>query len=434
MAQKNGNDVFWRVLASNGYDMASGDQYAVINYTTSSTATTFTVTITSIQMVVPYSWPPAMPVGGPDPSTFNYTVYGKLSSSGYTDLSYSGTHRNTNYTHTFATSITRTYTRTTSPQTKTIKLQTWIPTPYYSQYSPTEISTAQLDITVPALDSYAVSFNANGGTGAPSNQAKYYGVDLTLTSATPTFEGYTFKGWATSTADAASPAGKTIYAAGSTYSNDAAITLYAVWELAYQLPTITNMSVERCDQDGTDNDEGAYAKVSFNWSIFSSSAARYYGGSTPGPYNGNSATCQISVGSETATPTLTGTSGSESVIVGSGAFDVDTQYAASVSITDTQTLVSPHTTTVNDVLPSSKFPMDFNSTATSVGFFMPAPDNGEGMYIRGDISFDLPDYQDSSSDDYALYNAITGKSWNDVISQTEIVSLKKLLVHIIDSL
>lgn len=434
MAQKKGSLVDWEVVASNGYTMAMSQQEAIINYSIASTETATTITITSIQMRVPYGATPAMPVGGPNPSTFDYTVYGKLVSDGYSDVSYSGTHRNTNYTHTFASNLSRTYTRTTKAQTKKITLTSWIPSPYHQQYYPTRISTATLEVTIPALESYAVSFNANGGNGAPANQTKYYGVNLTLTSAVPTLEGYTFKGWATSPSDAADPAGKTIYAAGGTYQSNAAITLYAVWELTYQPPSITNLSVERCDQDGTHNDEGAYAKVSFDWSVFETSAARYYGGSTPGPYDGNGATCSISVGSETLTPTLTGSSGHTSVVVGSGSFDVDTQYAAEVSITDTQQLVVSHTTTVEGVLSSSEFPLDFNATATSAGFFMPAPDGAEGVFIRGDLTFDLPKYQNSGTDDYALYHAITGKSWNDVISQTEMVSLKKLLVHIINSL
>ena len=35
-------------------------------------------------------------------------------------------------------------------------------------------------------DTYTISYNANGGTGAPGNQTKTYGVDLTLSSTKPT--------------------------------------------------------------------------------------------------------------------------------------------------------------------------------------------------------------------------------------------------------
>lgn len=76
-----------------------------------------------------------------------------------------------------------------------------------------------------ALKTYTVSYNANGGSGVPVNQTKQYGVNLTLSSVTPTRDGYTFQGWATS-------AGGTVaYSAGGTYTDNASITLYAVWQV-----------------------------------------------------------------------------------------------------------------------------------------------------------------------------------------------------------
>lgn len=84
--------------------------------------------------------------------------------------------------------------------------------------------TVYTSYTVPALAAYTISFNANGGTGAPSSQVKYYGVDITLSSTTPTRQGYTFKGWGTSAS-----ATSATYAAGATYSGNANATLYAVW-------------------------------------------------------------------------------------------------------------------------------------------------------------------------------------------------------------
>ena len=71
---------------------------------------------------------------------------------------------------------------------------------------------------------YTITYNANGGTGAPSSQTKTYGTNLTLSSTKPTRTGYTFLGWSTSsTATAAT------YSAGGTYSTEASVTLYAVW-------------------------------------------------------------------------------------------------------------------------------------------------------------------------------------------------------------
>lgn len=73
------------------------------------------------------------------------------------------------------------------------------------------------------VNTYTVSYNANGGSGAPSAQIKSYGATLTLSKTIPTRTGYTFQGWATSSN------GSVAYAAGSVYSTEASVTLYAVW-------------------------------------------------------------------------------------------------------------------------------------------------------------------------------------------------------------
>ena len=76
-----------------------------------------------------------------------------------------------------------------------------------------------------AEPTYTVTFNANGGSGAPEAQIKTGNVPLTLSGAIPKRTGYTFLGWATSaTATSAQ------YAAGGTYTNDADVILYAVWK------------------------------------------------------------------------------------------------------------------------------------------------------------------------------------------------------------
>ena len=72
---------------------------------------------------------------------------------------------------------------------------------------------------------YKVTYNANGGSGAPSSQTKFFKNALTLSSNKPTRAGCTFLGWATSaTATTAS------YQPGAQYTSDKAITLYAVWK------------------------------------------------------------------------------------------------------------------------------------------------------------------------------------------------------------
>ena len=94
-------------------------------------------------------------------------------------------------------------------------------------YSPGGTYTANAALALIAIwtpNTYTVSYNANGGSGAPGAQTKTYGVTLTLSSTKPTRTGYAFKGWATSST------GSVAYAAGGSYTANAGVTLYAVWE------------------------------------------------------------------------------------------------------------------------------------------------------------------------------------------------------------
>lgn len=75
------------------------------------------------------------------------------------------------------------------------------------------------------INTYAVTYNANGGSGAPSAQTKTYNVALTLSATVPTRTGYSFQGWGTS-----SGATTASYQPGGSYTSNAAITLYAVWK------------------------------------------------------------------------------------------------------------------------------------------------------------------------------------------------------------
>lgn len=79
--------------------------------------------------------------------------------------------------------------------------------------------------TIDALESHTVKYDANGGSGAPSSQTKWYGTVLTLSSECPTRTGYTFIGWGTS-----ANATAVTYSAGGKYGADSDVTLYAVWK------------------------------------------------------------------------------------------------------------------------------------------------------------------------------------------------------------
>jgi len=81
----------------------------------------------------------------------------------------------------------------------------------------------------PEPTTYSITFDANGGIGAPSPQTKSHGVSLILSSIEPQRAGYVFLGWSTDFA-----ATTATYPVGGTYAPDVPTTLYAIWvELVY---------------------------------------------------------------------------------------------------------------------------------------------------------------------------------------------------------
>ena len=75
------------------------------------------------------------------------------------------------------------------------------------------------------INKYSISYNANGGSGAPDSQTKEYNATLTLSNTKPTRDGYTFLGWSTS-----STATSATYQSGGSYTVNSNVTLYAVWQ------------------------------------------------------------------------------------------------------------------------------------------------------------------------------------------------------------
>ena len=130
----------------------------------------------------------------------------------------------------------------------------------------TDAATPTTILTLYAVwkaNTYTIKYDANGGTGAPTNQTKTYGQQFRLSTTEPTRAKYIFVGWGTSAS-----ATKATYQPGGSYTNNAAITLYAVWELAYENPRITNLVVARCNSSGQISDSGTGGKISFNWTTW----------------------------------------------------------------------------------------------------------------------------------------------------------------------
>lgn len=224
-------------------------------------------------------------------------------------------------------------------------------------YDPGVTYSTNSSVTLYAIweaNTYTVTYNANGGTGGPGDQTKTYGVDLTLSTTKPTRTNYNFLGWSTN--DKAATAE---YSSGGTYKNNEAATLYAVWELAYWKPKVTNLKASRCKSDGTADDFNTYAKVTFNWELCQ--------------LVGTNNIKLIKIGYKLPTATsytyitvsASGMSGSVSKVIG-GSLDVNNSYDIEVVVTDSKDGSATPTPTTS--IGSSAFAIDVLKENKGVAF------------------------------------------------------------------
>jgi uncharacterized repeat protein (TIGR02543 family) len=200
--------------------------------------------------------------------------------------------------------------------------------------------TANAAVTLYAVwkaNTYKVSYNANGGSGAPSAQTKTYGITLKLSTTKPTRTNYTFLGWSTSAS-----ATSATYAAGANYTANAAVTLYAVWKLAYTKPSVTNIVVYRARDALYQDDSGTHIWIEFSWSTF-------HDVSSVDVLITSSAGDVI-----TDKPTVSGKSGSYAKLLGSGAIATDYTYTVKITVKD-----SGGSTPITRTVAGTKFAIDF---------------------------------------------------------------------------
>lgn len=231
-------------------------------------------------------------------------------------------------------------------------------------YQPGGKYTGNVGMTLYAVwkaNTYTVSYNANGGSGAPGSQTKTYGVTLKLSSTVPTRTNYKFKGWGTSAST------KTVsYAAGANYTANAGAVLYAVWELAYTKPAITAVTVERGGHDPdtgkwVPSDSGTMAMVEFDWDTF---------------LDVESIVISVeSVGSKTQTYTLDSTSGTSNTVtyyIGDDSpLNTDSTYTVKITVSDAN-----GSTTLTRTIPGMKFAIDFLAGGTGASVGKPAELSG----------------------------------------------------------
>lgn len=236
-------------------------------------------------------------------------------------------------------------------------------------------------------NTYTVSYNANGGSGAPGNQTKTYGVTLTLSSTKPTRTNYNFKGWGTSSSSTTAS-----YQPGGSYTSNSSITLYAIWELAYTAPRFSNISVYRCTSTGSPSDDGTLVTVGFHWETDKTVSSIKYE-----RRESSSSTWTTLINDTSAT----GTSGTESRLLGYS-FNTELEYVLRVTVTD-----SMGSNYFERTIPPMQFTVDFLAGGKGVAFGRPASIEGAdfdmNVYLRSDKHF----YREMSSGGHA--EIVTGR-------------------------
>ena len=201
---------------------------------------------------------------------------------------------------------------------------------------------------------YTITYNANGGSGAPSNQTKYHDQNITLSGTRPSKTNYNFLGWATS-----SGATSASYQPSSTYTQNSNITLYAVWQLAYKAPRISNVTADRSNSGGTYQETGQYAKVSFSWS-------------TDKTVSGIKIEWKSSTSStwSSATASASGTNGTVNQVIGNNGISTEYTYNIRITVSD-----SVGSSTYNIDVPAMLYTMDFKAGGKGVAIGKPATED-----------------------------------------------------------
>lgn len=193
-------------------------------------------------------------------------------------------------------------------------------------------------------------YNANGGSSAPSEQVKTHDIDITLSTQKPVRKNYSFLGWGTSSSSTS-----VAYNPGDVYRTNANLILYAIWQLAYTEPRITNFTVERCDVNGKLKDDGTYAKVVFNWETDKTVTSIKIEHKLPTQSVWTSITVSAS-----------GTKGIVNKIIG-GNFSIETTYNLRVTVSDS----NGENSELSDI-PYLNYIMDILNTGNGVSFGKPA--------------------------------------------------------------
>lgn len=230
-------------------------------------------------------------------------------------------------------------------------------------------SSASQTITVPALAHHYVSFDANGGTGAPGRADKWYGEQVTIPTTKPTRTNYEFLGWS-STRD-----GNAEYQPGQKYwIDDRDMTYYAVWKLLYIPPKFTDGLAIRTNSitSTTPDYSGGYCYASFTYKVDTAIYPSNVAKSIVCKYYQNGSSTGVTV---TPTGDLNKASGTVNVHFQAS---INSVYYIECILTDTK----DGTASIARSITTGVLPMEVANQGKSVGILSAAPKSA-GLQLGG---------------------------------------------------
>ena len=202
------------------------------------------------------------------------------------------------------------------------------------------------------------TITASGALGSTITAYKTVFESKTYTGATPTTSTITKSGTASAVITVTDSRGRT-----ATYTKTWTVVAYAA-------PKISNLTAARCLADGTENYEGTFVKVAFNYAIASVNNK-----------NTNTYVIEYKPQSATAWTALTNGTGytvNTSIISAKGLFGVDSSYDLRLSITDSFTTIRGLTE-----IPTAFTLLDFNKSGKALAF-------GKVSELTEGVEFALP--------------------------------------------
>ena len=222
-------------------------------------------------------------------------------------------------------------------------------------------SQVHVAVDVPPKPSHTVSYNANGGSGAPGSATKWYGEDFYISNQKPTRANHVFQYWAT-----ASNGSGTRYNPGQRYMPDANVTLYAVWKLATKPPTIQSFTAQRVNEAGDMSESGTRVKLYVTWKCDTSgdSANTVQSVTIAVQDGGTWKDTQVTASGATGTGTVTLTG-----------LSADSSWRFRATVRDKYGTVTSFTT-----VGPQRFLLDFSADGRGIGIGVGAPAEGVSIY------------------------------------------------------